>query len=403
MALDRRTFPATAWLLRRLTSRIALRVYLLFAVLVILFAAFIQIQARLLRHRAEALLSDIRQLEVRKSTWADAQKFMSRWGAWGHYDGSCTAAECEYHVVIADVAHKGRVPYRLLLPYIVIGGWLGGRPVLVTASFTLIDGLLWRKSFGAFIDVSPRSFFPAPTFDDHGYTLIGTATSASRLSRGLGPEPQLALHRDYLIGRPGGCETCLMAYTRFTPDAQPSDVQRLMNFDLSCISRWRPCREREELMPEAWPQYLAERDRVREDWQHFKCDYPLDLLGREAENAAPVEVVSSRMEKSGGEGWRRVKFRLVKRLKDAQFWQTNTEMESWVDSLEHLGNGSKVILLFHEGFYRFDRAEVRSLNAERCGVIPFTPHSLAEVERGIDEDYFASRPVNDHHRTNWFP
>jgi hypothetical protein len=88
MALDRSTFPATAWLLRHLTSRRALRFYLLFAVLVILLAAFIQIQAHLLRHRAEALLSDIRRLEVRKSTWANAQNFMSRWGAWGHYDGS---------------------------------------------------------------------------------------------------------------------------------------------------------------------------------------------------------------------------------------------------------------------------------------------------------------------------
>jgi hypothetical protein len=233
MTLDRSTFPATAWLLRHLTCRRALRFYLLFAVLVILFAAFIQIQAHLLRHRAEALLCDIRQLEVRKSTWADAQNFMSRWGAWGHYDGNCTAAECEYHVVIANVFNKR---YRLALPFMVIGGWLGGRPVLVHASFTVIDGVLWGKSFDAGIDVPP-------SLSDYGYTLIGTAGSASRLSRFGGPEPQLALHKDYQIGRPGGCEGCEMAYTRFTADAHPSDVQRLMNFDLSCITRWQPCLE----------------------------------------------------------------------------------------------------------------------------------------------------------------
>jgi hypothetical protein len=392
MALDRTTFPATAWLLRHLTSRRAFRFYLLFAALVILFAAFIQIQAHLLRHRAEALLSDIRHLELRKSTWADAQNIMSRWGAWGHYDGSCTAAGCEYHVVIADVFNKRLVPHRLALPYMVIGGWLGGRPVMVHASFTVIDGVLCGKSFDALIAVPPRSF------SDYGYTLIGEAGSASRLSPFGGLEPQLALHKDYLIGRPGGCEGCLMAYTRFTPSAHPSDAQRLMNFDLSCITRWQPCLELEQLMPQAWRQYLAEQDRVQAAWEHFNCDYPLDLLGREAENAALAEVVSSRTEKHFGEDWRIVKFRLVKRLKGAQFWQTNTEAELPIGSPEHLSTGSKVILLFD---HKRGGVEVRNLDVERCGVIPFTTRSLAEVEQGIDVDFHSSRTVDDHHPANW--
>jgi hypothetical protein len=395
MALDRSTFPATAWLLRHLTSRRALPFYLVFAVLVILFAVFIQIQAHLLRHRAEALLSDISQLELRKSTWADAQNIMRRWGAWGHYDGSCTAAECKYHVVIADVTTKRLLPSRLALPYRVIGGWLGGRLVMIQASFTIIDGVLWGKSFGAFIDVPPRSF------SGYGYTLIGEADSAWRLSR-FGIEPQLTLHKDYLIGRPGGCEGCLMAYTRFTPNAHPSDVQRLMNFDLSCITRWQPCLKLEQLMPQAWSQYLAEQDSVQAAWEHFNCDYPLDLLGREAENAALAEVVSSRTEKNFGEVWRILKFRLVKRLKGAQFWQPNTEAESRFESRfgspERLGTGSKVILLFDHGF---GDVQVRNLNVERCGVIPFTTRSLAEVEQGIDEDFHSSRTVNDHPVTKW--
>ena len=392
MALDRTTFPATAWLLRHLTSRLALRLYLLFAALVILFAAFIQIQARLLRHRAEALLSDIRQLELRKSTWADAQNIMSRWGAWGHYHGSCTAAECGYHVVLADVFYKRLLPYRLALPYMVIAGWLGGRPVLVHGSFTVIDGVVWGKGFDATIAVPPQSF------SDDGYALVGWADSASRLSP-FGPQPQLRMHKEYLIGRPGGCEGCLMAYTRFTPNAYPSDVQRLMNFDLSCITRWQPCRELEQLMPQAWPQFLAEQDRVEAAWEHFNCDdYPLDLRGREAENAAVVEVVSSRTQKEFGVDRQRVKFRLVQQLKGAQFWKTNTEAESWFDSRQRLGAGGKVILLFDQ-----ERGHVEALNLDvkRCGVIPFTARSLAEVEQGINQDFLSSRTVDDHHRANW--
>ena len=137
-----------------------------------------------------------------------------------------------------------------------------------------------------------------------------------------------------------------MAYARFTPNAHPSDVQRLMNFDLSCITRWQPCLELEQLMPQAWPQYLAELDRVLAAWENFKYDYPLDLLGREAENAALAEVVLSRTAKEFGVDWQISKFRLVKRLRGAQFWQMNAEAESRFDSPEHLGTGSKVILLF---------------------------------------------------------
>jgi hypothetical protein len=92
-----------------------------------------------------------------------------------------------------------------------------------------------------------------------------------------------------------------------------------------------------------------------------------------------------------------VKFRLVKLLKGAQFWQTNTEMESRFGSPEHLGSGSKVILLFGHEPGDF---EVRNLDVERCGVIPFTTRSLAEVEQGIDEDFYSSRTVDDHHRAN---
>jgi hypothetical protein len=65
-------------------------------------AIFVQIQQHILRWRAERLLADMRELQSHKSTWADAQKIMTRWGAWGSYEGSCTGKHCEYRVVIVD-------------------------------------------------------------------------------------------------------------------------------------------------------------------------------------------------------------------------------------------------------------------------------------------------------------
>jgi hypothetical protein len=56
-------------------------------ILMLVLCAYIPIQQQILRHRAEKLLADIRILQLRKSTWADAQILMKRWGAWGHYEG----------------------------------------------------------------------------------------------------------------------------------------------------------------------------------------------------------------------------------------------------------------------------------------------------------------------------
>jgi hypothetical protein len=40
----------------------------------------VQIQQRILRWRAERLMADMHQIRLYQSTWADAQRFMHRWG-----------------------------------------------------------------------------------------------------------------------------------------------------------------------------------------------------------------------------------------------------------------------------------------------------------------------------------
>jgi hypothetical protein len=85
------------WILR------ILRVACLAALAVVLMTfAAVQFQQRLLRWRAERLMADMHQIRLYQSTWADAQRLMHRWGAWGHYDGSCTAESCRYEIEIGD-------------------------------------------------------------------------------------------------------------------------------------------------------------------------------------------------------------------------------------------------------------------------------------------------------------
>src|ERR1700737_333383 len=84
-------------MLRMTTSLLWFRRSLL-AVLILLGAASLWAQGLqwLLRQRAEKLLTDIRSLKGNRSSWADAQKLMSKWCRWGEYRGVCTAQDCKY-------------------------------------------------------------------------------------------------------------------------------------------------------------------------------------------------------------------------------------------------------------------------------------------------------------------
>ena len=358
----------------------------------VLLAAFVPIQQRLVRHRAESLLSDIRHLQLRQSTWADTQSLMKRWGSWGHSEGPCTKESCTYQIEMLDALTN--VPMfwgnRLLQrPYEV----LGGRQVRITANLTVLDGLVWGKGFEAVVQVPPEGGANAP-FGGYGYALIGSSCSVSRFYSGY--RPQLALHKNYLIGTPGGCTMCREAFTRFTPYSDPADVQRLMDFDLSCITRREPCREERQIMPTAWKQYEAEH---QGGYAAFKplpcCQYPLDLLGRDSENAAVVEVVSSRA--SQGLGYHMFQLRLVERLKGATFWDINTTREVEVADVERtLGiappeasPATRLILLFRGEWYGASKDGRTWL--EPCGWIALTSKNLSELRVGLDQDFLCRR------------
>lgn len=93
--------------------------------LVAALAVFVQIQQRILRWRAERLLADMRELQSHKGTWADAQKIMTRWGAWGSYEGACTQEQCDYYIRIQDSVsrfidnHREQIPTLRMTIYLL--------------------------------------------------------------------------------------------------------------------------------------------------------------------------------------------------------------------------------------------------------------------------------------------
>jgi len=82
------------------------------------------------------------------------------------------------------------------------------------------------------------------------------------------------LHPNYLVGTfpelfnadTGGSPTVVI-WAEFSPDANTGDVSRLMQFDLSCLTRLRSCKER-DLMPTVWAQSAED---IRESPKSLTC------------------------------------------------------------------------------------------------------------------------------------
>ncbi len=241
-------------------------------VLSLVFLAFlaVQTQQRMLRWHAERLLADMHQIRLYQSTWADAQRLMHRWGAWGHYDGSCTAASCKYVIEMDGIDHYNpRVPRHAWLDWLLahdrfnLYQWFGGRGSGVRASFTVHDGTIWRESTAMGVSV-PRRRIRTGNYDDFDLSLSIGAGSYQRLHRTLespflymGGTEGLAGHPYYKVGRPGGCKiNCQIGVVYFSTHTPPAEIERLTSYDFSCFTRFHPCAEIEDLLPAAQEWHL---------------------------------------------------------------------------------------------------------------------------------------------------
>ena len=106
------------------------------AVLSLVMLAFllVQFQQNLLRWRAEQLMADMHHIWLYHSNWDDARRLMGRWGAWGHYDGTCTAKDCRYAIRLTDESWRTyqsvkpeTYEWLMRLKAYSVYRWLGGR------------------------------------------------------------------------------------------------------------------------------------------------------------------------------------------------------------------------------------------------------------------------------------
>jgi hypothetical protein len=404
------------WILRmfRVTALAVL------AVLLLLFAV-VQFQQHLLRWRAERLMADMHQIRLYQSTWADAQRLMHRWGAWGHYDGICTAAECRYEINLMDASWQPSDHERTGISgwlwrhptAFVLYRWLGGRYSIIHFAFIVQDGTIWRTKALVGIAASPKML----SKDNIGYVLFVEARSqqALRESEGggwvEGDDDQLSDHPYYKVGQPNGCEGCILVIITYSSHTPQTEIGRLTAFDLSCLTSLISCKRPDELLPIAreWNLYnYADRDNQPPGFPqspHKPCDIPIWALGRDTITVFVVEAIPT-VEQENPAFQKKLsekeivpeveveeaRVKIIEQLKGAQAWQAGTVVDArtylnrYTTPLpqmpERLSNGKRYILLSSVEY----QGEDRKLFVDSCGMQEDTPANRRELEKGFAQN-----------------
>jgi hypothetical protein len=397
---------------------------------------FVSAEQWLLRWRAEQLLADMQAIRLHHSTWPEAQALMHRWGARGHYEGSCTAVNCRYEIDLLDflsanAVHlpEGRLRWAIFNPASLNAyRWLGGRIAGFHAGFIVQDGTIWRTFQNVQTDVPPHT--PHPEKLDYGedYELIAIVQSRSSLNSNgpvgahwiMGSDEQLAVHPDYKAGTPSGCEACMATEVTYSVATPPDEIRPLTGFDLSCLTRWHPCTLVEELLPASRPWHLhawsEDNPPAAPASTALKaCDIPVWALGRDAISVFAIDTLSSQTRKAPeGREYEQAEARLAETLKGTAPWAVGTvlsafpysgdEWNSPNDPPEHLAPGSRYLALVTYSFHEFDRDDPPlppglidgkpGIRLDRCGILPDTPQNRAELRRGM--------AMNDHLRVAEF-
>ena len=337
-------------------------------VIYLVLLAAVQISQRITRRRAEHLLSDLRGLQLERSSWSDAQALMQRWGRWGGYKGTCDADHCEYEIQFDSVGiGAGRIviPEPFFYPVFrsvqMATSVLGARLPYVAGGFRLQNNLVVGTWFSLATDVP----------EVPGYPLFSHVTGTS--TRNLEPYnlwPEKDPHPDYrTVLRTG---TVGIFFTQFTAATKPEDVEWLTAFNFSCMTRWVPCEGMGDLLPTAWAKNRAESKQVSAIWERIgNCTYPLKDLVEASERVALVQVEKPTDQKQ--QQYSPYHARLVESLKGSSSWRSGDARAIWSgrDPI-----APTEILLFPE--------DSDPVTPHYCGVIPATPENLRTLKAAVE-------------------
>ena len=338
-------------------------------------AGAIRVDQYLLRRKADLLLSDLKSLEMRKSTYHDARKVIDRWKGSIHAAGTCQPNQCDAEIGVSDYFDRHWdffVHHRRLMQ---VWRVLGGRPSEIDGFIRVRRNVVWGKGIRAII-----LSYSADSKDD--VNLIGRMGSGS-------PGFISLLHPEYDVGLGRNTTGALSvgAYADFTPYADPADVNRLMDIDFSCLTRWNSCQTGADIAPVAWREATAEKDkRMATKFGQLVCSAGVvRVLARESRRAVIGEVnkISLYAGLHAGAGFAQVKILFENDLKQSNLASLSSLQDySFNESLPVKEKvGDRFIL-----FFRY-KDQLYSDNERACQLLPAIKENTEATRRGIAEDW----------------
>ncbi len=347
-----------------------------------------QVEQRLLKSRTDRLLKEFISLQLRQATFQDALRLRTEWSKFALVDGPCTADHCIVEFILGDF--QGWEQRLLTFNYksnIAVPLYLaaGGRPARVRAWLEVRDDRIWAKNFSLSVEVHRNWTYFGP------YTLIANTGSQSSFQAWGWLDPQLGLHPNYIIGRPGGCTMCVEVFAKFTPYADPKNIQRLMQINTDCLTSWKSCTTQADILPMAWKQYESESAELQKG---VPCTMKTAfLLGRDARNVAIISISDVVQKTENDQNLIRINARLLKPLKRAATWPVGGEQQFTLNS----GNYGEPGMAVHKGseFVLFfsdlpDRNHKLPSEVPLCGLLRMSESNSRAAQDGIAQDFRAS-------------
>ena len=372
--------------------RIARISFLAVAALISGTIAYIRVEQFRFRHSAEQVLVDMRALQLRKASGEEVRRVVQKW----HFesDDKCTAESCSYTLVRHSLSVR-------LLNYLKGRFWptaaarilafAGGRPAAIFAHVEARQKTAWFKGMSIWIWIPP--------WKGGEKILRTTVNTQGEMESEIDYErPAIELerrlhHSDYLVGERVGTlnvdtgpyiEVHTM-WAEFSPETDSTNGARLMQFDLSCLTRFRACREN-DLMPAAWRDY---EDDQRKPPLNLACTPELSrrvAVLAEVIIVARADSIALSPNAEGGSPYRLAGFRMVRPIKGPDYLRRglrgfievdNAEMLATSDAVasdigEKLRTGQEYILLLQSHPYGGSEA----LALYPCGVLTVTAHNL---------------------------
>jgi len=347
--------------------------------IVLVLSVAIHVDRYVLRRKAEHLLADLKSLEMRKSTYQDARVVMNRWKDSIHQEDSCQPSRCDVQIALRDIftQHQAILANHQKLAYVFgsIYRFLGARTAMIDGTIRVRRNIVWGKGIRALTESSNMRI------------LTGEAGSGS-------PMTISSLHPEYGVDSWAGC--CIDAQVIFTPYTDPADVNRLMDIDFSCLTRSIPCKEKAEILPTAWNEFVAEEKSANDSVQQKCSPDVIRVLSRESKRVMLGEVIKI----GGASDWVCDAMQHCTLMPTAGYGEATVLLQSdfkpWNHpspagpesrSISHLlpmkeKLGDKYIYFFQ---YSNDNYHVDQDAA--CNPLPATNENIEIVRRGVAEDW----------------